>query len=151
MEKIFENLTGLRNSALKFTEGLTADQLNKISAGFNNNIIWNLGHVIASVQLLCYFRSNLPMPVDEAFVNRFKSGTKPEGIVGEDEISLIKGMMLSTIEKLQQDYNNGIFKEYNPVITRYGVELTNVDQAIDFLQFHEGFHMGYVLALKRLV
>ncbi len=60
-------------------------------------------------------------------------------------------MLHPNIEKLKEDFNNGIFKEYSAITTRYGVELTSAAEAIDFLQFHEGFHMGYVLSLKRLI
>jgi uncharacterized damage-inducible protein DinB len=32
---------------------LSVEQLNKVPTGFNNNIIWNLGHMIAAQQGIC--------------------------------------------------------------------------------------------------
>ena len=44
---------------LKLVEGLSIEQLNKVPARFNNNIICNLGHLICSLQTLCYKLSGL--------------------------------------------------------------------------------------------
>ncbi|HVW94661.1 MAG TPA: DinB family protein [Mucilaginibacter sp.] len=151
MDKIFDNLINLRKTLLQLTEDLSVEQLNKIPQGFNNNIIWNMGHVIAAQQGICYTRSNLSPTVDINLVGRYKPGTLPVGSISEEEINKIKSLLLPTIENLTADYQQGVFKEYIAVTTRYGVELTNIDNAIDFLQFHEGFHMGYVLALKRSI
>jgi hypothetical protein len=38
----------------KFLSGYNLDQLNTIPEGFNNNLIWNIGHIIVSQQLLVY-------------------------------------------------------------------------------------------------
>ncbi|UOE50846.1 DinB family protein [Mucilaginibacter sp. SMC90] len=151
MGKIFKNLLDLRTSILQVTEGLTDKQLNEIPDGFNNNIAWNLGHVIATTQTVCYLRSNQAIVLDNLFVDQFKSGTRPETIVSRDEIEQIKTLLISNIEKLQDDYEKSVFVEYNSVVTRYGVQLNTIEEAIDFLQFHEGFHLGYILAIKRLV
>ncbi|WP_407635809.1 DinB family protein [Solitalea canadensis] len=37
----------------------TIDQLNKVPAGFNNNLIWNIGHEIVAQQALIYKSSGL--------------------------------------------------------------------------------------------
>jgi hypothetical protein len=43
-------LRKLRFAVLKAVEQLTTEQLNKVPDGFNNNIIWNIAHLIASQQ-----------------------------------------------------------------------------------------------------
>lgn len=47
-------LNATRQNILTLMQGLSADQLNKMSAGFNNNLIWNAGHVLVTQQLLYY-------------------------------------------------------------------------------------------------
>ena len=50
-------------------------------------------------------------------------------------------------------------KRLRDQISKYGTiclglvdsENTNVEDAIEFNNFHEGIHLGYVLALKRLI
>ena len=144
-------IKNLRSAILKMTDELTIEQLNTIPEGFSNNIIWNLAHIVAAQQTVCYSRSGLPTFVEDSFITAYKPGTKPEGYVDENEVSAIKALLLSTIEQLEKDYTEGIFKVYTTVTTRYGVLLASVEDGISFIPFHDGFHMGYILALKRLI
>lgn len=50
-------LKKLRFAILKTIEQLPTEQLNKVPDGFNNNIIWNVAHLIASQQNLCYIKA----------------------------------------------------------------------------------------------
>ena len=59
--------------------------------------------------------------------------------------------MFSTIEKTKEDYENRIFQTYHEYTVTTKSTLTNVDEAIAFNNFHEGIHLGYVLALKRCI
>ena len=43
-----------------FIENLPLSELNKVPDGFNNNIIWNIAHVIVTQQLLLSSFSSLP-------------------------------------------------------------------------------------------
>ncbi len=65
MDKRIQKIRKLREFLLAQIEGLTAEQLNKIPDGYNNNIIWNLGHLICAEQSLCYFRSGQAITVDD--------------------------------------------------------------------------------------
>jgi hypothetical protein len=56
--------------------------------------------------------------------------------------------------QLQSDYDQGIFKHYSPSVMIpkvYGFEVKDVDGAIDYLLYHDGLYVGYILALKRLL
>ena len=63
MEATFKILETSRNIYLKFLEGYTLEQLNKIPEGFSNNLIWNIGHIVVSQQGLIYRLSGLPVNV----------------------------------------------------------------------------------------
>ena len=151
MKKSIETIRNLRKSLLTITEGLTVEQLNEVPAGFNNNIIWNLGHVVAAQQSICYKRTSTEIRVDEAFFNTYKPDTKPDGLVDIQQIEKIKELLLTTVDQLETDYTNTAFGNYIAFTTRYGVPLSSVDEAIDFLPFHEGFHLGYIAALKHVI
>jgi hypothetical protein len=151
MTKTIEFIRTPRKLLIGLIEGLSTEQLNQVPAGFNNNIIWNMGHLIAAQEGVCYKRSGLELKTDEAFFQAYRPGTKPEGFVGSNEVERIKTLLLSTLNELQSDYDTGVFKNYTSVVTRYGMELTNVEDAINFLPFHEGLHIGCIVALKKLV
>ena len=130
---------------------LSIQDLNKIPEGFNNNIIWNLGHLIASQQGLCYIRAGLPSVPGENFILNYKTGTKPEKMVDSNDVGLIKNLLLTTVDQLESDYDTNIFTGYQSWSTRYGVVLASIDDALNFLPFHEGLHLGTINSLKRLV
>jgi hypothetical protein len=148
---IIDTIVKERQFLLKLLEDVTIDELNSVPPGFNNNIIWNLGHLIASQQGVCYLRAGLKTRIDEAFYVRFKPETKPDGLFNSEAVAEIKTLLFSTLEQFEQDYQNGIFSNYNTWTTRYGATLTNIDDALQFLLYHEGLHTGYIMALKRAV
>jgi DinB family protein len=132
-----------------FLENFTLSQLNKIPKGFSNNIIWNIAHTIATQQLLVYNLSGLPTTISEKMIELYKKGTKPERDLTQTEVDEIKGILFSTIKKTKEDYSNGVFRKYNEYTVTTNNILTNVEDAIEFNNFHEGIHLGYILALKK--
>ncbi len=134
---------------LNLVKDLSLAQWNEIPSGYNNNIAWNLAHLVASQQGLCYTRSGNPVVIDEKFVAAYKSGSKPERDLSTEEVEEIKHLFFSTLDQLEQDYQKGIFSNYTPFTTRYQVELATIESAVEFLLFHEGLHLGYVMALRR--
>ena len=123
----------------------------KIPEGFRNNIWWNIAHVVVTQQLLAYKLSGLQMRIPEALVEKFKKGTVPDGTATDEEIKEIGAFLISTIEWLEEDYENGLFESYNSYTTSVNVTLKNIDDALAFNLFHEGLHRGAILALQKLV
>ena len=140
-----------RNHLLKLLEGLTAEQLNQVPAGFNNNIIWNIAHMISAQQGICYTRAGQPIIVDDKYYTPYRPDTKPDGFIGAEEIENIKSLLVTTIDRLETDYSAGLFTNYPQWATRYGVQISSIEDAINFLPFHEGMHIGYVMAQKRVI
>jgi hypothetical protein len=68
----------IRSKALELIADLSITELNKIPEGFNNNIIWNLGHLIAVQEGIFYLRGKLELTVEQEFFNSFKNGSKPD-------------------------------------------------------------------------
>ena len=151
METRIETLKKVRLNFLNALGELTAEQLNEIPKGFNNNIVWNLGHLLASQQGICYVRASLKMTIDEQLFLSYKPESKPNGFVDNLEIDRLKELFISVIEEFEIDYNRNMFIGYTQWTNRTGIEITNIDDAIAYVLFHEGIHLGYVMALKRLV
>lgn len=133
---------------------LSVTHFNEIPAPFNNNIIWNIAHLSAVQQMMCYTRSGLPVVIEDRFYTPFLSGSKPDVLISEMEINAIQRLSISTIEQLQSDYDAGKFTEYTPsamIPKWYGFPVESIDEALEYLLYHEGLHVGTVLCLKRLV
>jgi hypothetical protein len=149
--RAIEILKNPRKLILETISNLTIDQVNKIPAGFNNNIIWNLGHMIASQQGLCYKRTGLETRVSNDFFKTYVSGSKPERFFSEAEYEELKQLFFSTLDDLEADYKANKFTAYEGMNTRYNVPVSNIDEAIGFLPFHDGLHIGYIMSLRKLV
>ena len=137
-----------RTLLLKLLEKFSLDQLNTVPKGYRNSIFWNVAHTIVTQQLLVYGLSNQPLLVDSELVKTYKKDTKTVHEATEEELTLIKTLMFSTIEQTKVDYENSFFTNYTPYTTSLNVTLSTIDEAISFNTFHEGIHLGYILAMK---
>lgn len=154
MDKRIEKIKKFRQFLFTQIAGLTAEQLNKIPEGYNNNIIWNLAHLICAEQSICYVRAGQSITVNDKYFSPYRTNTRPNAFIDEQEIERIKKLLISSIDELQTGFDKKIFDNYSPSenISRvYGVELNNVGDALEFLLYHEGFHSGYIISLIRIV
>ncbi|MEI9933370.1 MAG: hypothetical protein WDM71_00590 [Ferruginibacter sp.] len=89
--------------------------------------------------------------MDEALVTKYQKGSKPESFIDAGEIELFKKLSLSLIDELRDDMKTSMFDNYQKAMTSFGVELTSVEDAVKYFAMHDGLHLGYALALARLV
>lgn len=151
MDVKIEALKKTRIFLLNVIADLTLEQLNKIPEGFNNNIIWNLAHLLVVQQGLCYINSGLETIIDKEYAVNYRSSTKPNGDISLEEVNKIKELFLSVAAQFEIDYHNGLFLSYPTWNNRYDVEINNIDEAMTLVLFHEGIHLGYIMALKRVI
>ena len=133
----------------KFIDSLSLAQLNKVPLGFKNNIIWNIAHCIVTQQILTYGLSGMKGILPDSMVIDFRKGTKTERNLTHDEINDIKSFLFLPLDQTEKDYKDGNFKNFKPYTVSTGSDLTNINNAITFTNFHEGIHLGYILALKK--
>lgn len=151
METEFKITRTSREIYARLLDTYTLEQLNKIPEGWSNNLMWHIGHIMVSQQILVYKGSGLPTSLSDELVNMYMRGTKPERDVTQAEVDEMKSLLFSTIQKTEEDYRNGIFTTYNPRKSELGFGLDTTEDAIAFNNYHEGIHLGMVLRLKKLV
>lgn len=134
-----------------YLKQLSLDKLNKIPKGFNNNIIWNIAHTMVTHQLLMYKISGHQMHIPIEWVKLFAKDTKPERYFKADEVKLIDAALFSTYDQFEKDLANGLFNDFKPYQTSTNMVLDSVETTQSFLLFHDGIHLGSVLALVKLV
>ncbi len=149
MKKLFDITLQNRKILYKILKNTPEEQLLKIPDGYRNNIWWNIAHVVVTQQLLVYKMSGLPLLIPNELVDKFKKGTLPDGNATDQEIESIKEFLFSTVERSAEDYENGLFKNYEEYTTSANVTLRNVLDGIAFNVFHEGLHLGTILSLQK--
>lgn len=140
-----------RKILAQILKSYTLDQLNKIPEGYNNNLIWNIAHVIVVQQMLVYKLSGLPMMISDEMVEQYKKGTKPEHIATQAEVDKIQIALEETINQTEIDLENKIFINYQEYPTSAGIVLKSAAEAMAFNDFHEGLHIGIIMSLRKFV
>ena len=151
MQRTFEITRTSRKIVSQFLDSYPLEQLNKIPEGFKNNLIWNIAHIVVTQQLLVYKFSGLPMLVSDELVQKYMKGTKPELDATQADVEEIKALLSKTIDQTEEDYDNGIFKNYQEYPTSTGFVLRNVEDAMVFSNFHEGLHIGIMMGLRKFI
>jgi hypothetical protein len=105
--------------------------------------------VVITQQLLAYALSGLPTLVSEEEIKAFRKGSKAEANATNEDVALLKKQLFSTIEQTQKDYNKGNFTNFSAYTVSTKSVLSNINEALEFNNFHEGIHLGYILAMKK--
>jgi hypothetical protein len=140
-----------RKMLSQFLKGYNLGQLNTIPEGHNNNLIWNIAHIIVVQQMLVYKLSGLPMKISDTLVEKYKKGTKPEQDATQAEVDEINNLLMETIDQTEIDLNNNVFVSFQEYPTSTGFVLKSVKDAMVFNSFHEGIHIGAILSLRKFI
>jgi hypothetical protein len=145
-------LRNTRTLIARAVEGLTDEQLLTIPPGFRNNILWNLGHVIVTQQVLHYRLAGQPLHISEELVNQCRGGTNPAEWSHPPDFQELLGLLASLPDRLDEDYAAGRLADYQGFTSKLtGVHLSTVEEALDFDQYHEGLHYGVIATYRKLV
>ena len=135
----------------KFLTGYSIEQLNSVPKGFNNYILWNIVHCIVVQQRLMYLLSGNKIHIDKAWVENYDKGTFPKIPATLKDLEEIKKLLFSTIEMLDKDIQEGIFEKFNDFTTSTNQKIDSFSSAFSFTLFHDGIHLGSILAIRKFV
>jgi hypothetical protein len=140
-----------RKAILEISQNLSLEELNHTPTGFNNNIAWNLGHIISTQQLLIYGLTANEFKVDSFIIENFRNKTKPERDYTQEEMDYINKMMVATAEWQIHDYEADLFKELKPFTSNMLKQtFDTIEEMIVFNTYHEGLHAGVILKYRQL-
>ena len=138
-----------RRSTAQVVDALPPDALTTIPDGFSNHVLWNVGHLVVTMQALVYGLSGLPLGVPDDWVAGFRKGTAPQDGVAAAPYAEVRDAFLALPDQVEADLRAGAFERYREYTTTPGVTLSSVSDALRFNLFHEGLHLGTVLALRK--
>lgn len=146
----FKTLLITRWHMLREIDGLTHPQLLEIPEGRQDNIIWNIGHLLCSLSRLTYVFSGHPCPIPEEYFKLFGKNTSALDWESNPDPEVIINRFNSILEDIERDYNAGHFQTYKS-LEMGPASIDSVEEAIAFHSFHEGLHIGKVIDLKDLM
>ena len=151
MKTQFDILKKSRELTIKAISGLTIAQLHTIPEGFKNHIAWNVAHMVVTQQLLHYKLSGLDCLAPDELIEEHRKGTFPMKTFTEEEFEEVKELLVGLPNTLQEDFEAGIFENYQEYPTSTGFVLTSIENAIPFNNFHEGIHYGIIRSIKKFL
>ena len=151
MEATFKIWETNRKHFAQLIDNYSLEQLNKIPEGFSNNLVWNLGHIIVSQQGLVYRLSGLPINVSAEMNEKYRNGSIPTGMTTQAELDELKVLLFSLLEQTKEDYAAGKFVSYNEYTTGTGFHLANIKDAMEFNNYNEGLHFGFMMNIRKFV
>jgi len=141
-----------RELFLKLVEDLSLEELNQIPEGFNNNIIWNLGHIAVSTLGLCYIRSQVQPDLKLPFPGRFGKGSRPEGQVTAEQVAEIKQLVATSLDQIEADIKAGVFASMATSCTdTYQIPMDRIENTLTCCLAHENLHLGIAKAQKAVI
>lgn len=148
----FQFATATRKKIADKVSKLSIEQLNKIPAGCNNNIAWQLGHLVVSSEILCYHRTGAQPDKEIALADKYRNGSKPESFIEQSEIDILLHRLLSSYDAILEDHGKGIFKNIKPYATHtFGVEMTTIEEVFSVCSHHDVLHAGQISMMERWV
>ena len=152
MKEELDLFRATRENTHKLASSLTLDEVNKIPDGFTGNIAWHVGHMVATHRGLVYQLNGAGGEFKKEFVLKYKKDSVPQGPIDQAEWDFILEKLLSQIDALEQDIpNESLWGDTHEYTTSYNYTITSLAEAIKFSNLHQALHLGYVMALRRMV
>ena len=141
-----------RQLLLAAIRNLSDEQCFAIPDGFDNNIAWNVGHIISVQQRLIYGRSQRAMDMPADSIMMYLPGTSPADWLTQPDMAELIDMVQRHLAHLERDYAiDNFFAGFKEMKTSTGVLLRNIEESMVFNNFHEGLHLGTILSLRNFV
>lgn len=149
-DSILEQLRFTRSYTLRILNTVSKEAVNEVPDGFNNNILWNAGHILSAYEQLLYQNTGDEKQLTQEVIDYFKGGTKPsdwnsEPPAFEEIVSLLE----QQIEQIISTYKDRLDDQINKEMKLGGFEIRTVRDMMSFNIFHEGLHAGLINGLKR--
>lgn len=132
-------------------QNYSEEQLVKTPNGFNNSLLWNIGHILTVNQKLIYKATRTPIVIPDNIFSQYDTGTFPNAEQDLENLLLIKQLLPHTFEKSISDYQSSTLGTFNELTTGTGFHLASIEEAFAFNNYHEALHIGLMLNLKKFI
>jgi hypothetical protein len=141
MQEQLRLLEEKRKGILEFTKGFSFEQFNMIPKGHNNNIIWNMGHLLVFTDQVLYEQVGLPVPIYPISLDDFQMGSRPMALTPIEDITLIRNLLLDSISTFDT--------ELAGANTQRSANKTVVasERLMNFLLYHEDTHFKKIMEI----
>jgi hypothetical protein len=128
---------------------IETEEFLRIPQPWNNNVLWQLGHIVTAQQVLCYKNANVPILIPDYFIPAFKKGSSPKDWTEIPSTQVVLHYLENTADVLWEDYQSGKLNNYTSYLTSAGVTLSSIEDALMFNYSHENLHLGNIMIMDK--
>ncbi|MGJ7033577.1 DinB family protein [Niabella hirudinis] len=137
----FKIIDSIRQKAISLIRASSPEVLNQVPAGFNNNIIWNFGHLVVSGYSLVFKATQ----VDPGFIiplqDNYRKGSKPSAPATQQEIDELIRLSDAFTLAVKEALDANRFQEITEYTTdTYGVPVTSIEEMLITVAAHDTLH-----------
>ncbi len=150
-EFLFDQLKIIRNNTINAVKELSQNQAVEVPEGFNNSILWNLGHIYLVQERFAFGFAQDPMELPDGFTDLFAGGTKPsDWKVQPPTLSELIQLLEDQTSRISEKLNNRLAEAIsNPLTLSSGLTLKTIGEFLTFSMYHEGMHVQTIKMLKK--
>lgn len=108
----------------------------------------NAAHIVSVQEAITYGLSGLRWTASKDIVKHYTRGTAPAEDREQVFVDEVIRELSTSVDRLEENYQQGVFTDYQPYKVKTGYEMTSIEDAIKFNIFHEGLHFGYIMSLR---
>jgi uncharacterized damage-inducible protein DinB len=134
-------------------QDVSFDAALKVPDGFNNSILWNVGHILLAAEQFLFITTNRESILPEHYVQLFSRGTKPsEWTMEPPSLESLLEQLDTQTERVKRTFLENIDEKIPTPFQFPGLPpLETVGDVLLLTLYHETMHTGQIKALKRLV
>ncbi|MFP3918079.1 DinB family protein [Lysinibacillus telephonicus] len=145
---LFQQLESYRGNIINVLENITEEQSEIVPKGFNNNIRWNMGHILLDQYLWIEALTKEKSEVPEQFNYWFGFGTSPANFNADTpSFHELKELLKIQPAKIREAYSNRLEEEFPTV----EMGMYTIEQVLIRTIFHEGMHLQAILDIKKFI
>ncbi|MDT3959837.1 DinB family protein [Staphylococcus kloosii] len=151
---IKEQLQVTQNLITKSIKDLDENEATIQPDNANNNIKWQLGHLILLNDFLVFENINGENALKQTNAKYFLWGTSPKDFDGnEPSFEELKSLLKEQFDRIFNSLEEQLKKDRNEVIElkNIGITMENFNQSIHFAILHSNRHFGQIVLLKSMI
>lgn len=151
-QTLLDQTCQVRQRIAELIESFPADRTEAMPRGWRNNARWHAGHLVVTPRLLTLGLMREALDVPDDYRAWFAKGTSPADWAagGVPPVGQLAAELVPTAEKMFRLFGSRMHAAFpEPYTTSAGVVLRSPAEALNFSLFHDGIHLGLLLALRR--
>ncbi|KZE68920.1 formate dehydrogenase [Fictibacillus phosphorivorans] len=143
-----QNVELSRGFFLKHLEGMTAELAEIQPEGFNNNILWHVGHVLTTAEYFLFGFPEKSLNLPKHYIELFNRGTSPKDWKREvPALAELKQQLAEQLERIKQIPEERLHEKLEKEFFNF----KTFGELVNFAVFHETYHLGQMHAIKRII